>query len=312
MSTDNNDSNHDDNALTGAENDFRTGFIAIIGRPNVGKSTLMNALIGQKVSITSKKAQTTRHRINGVLTQNDTQYIFVDTPGFQTKHSGALNRVLNRNVAQALGEVDVIVWVVEAMKFTPQDEAVLNILPEHTPVILVVNKVDALEKKNDLLPYVEKMAKRFNFTHIIPVSAQKGIQTQVLLDEIKPLLPYNPPFFGEDDITDRPTRFLATEIIREKIFRLSGDEVPYGCTVVIEVFTEEKKLYRIAAAILVERDAHKAMMIGKDGEKLKRIASEARVDMEQLFGCKVFLEVFVKVRGGWADSEASLRQLGYE
>ena len=291
---------------------FHTGFVAIIGRPNVGKSTLMNQLIGAKVSITSKKAQTTRHRINGVLTQDNTQYIFVDTPGFQTKHGGALNRVLNRNVSQALGEVDVVVWVIEAMKFTPQDEAVLNILPESTPVILAINKVDQLEKKNDLLPFVQKISERFNFKHIIPVSAKNGVQMQVLLNEIKPLLPENPAFFEEDDITDRPSKFLATEIIREKIFRLSGDEVPYGCTVVIELFTEEKNLYRIAAAILVERDAHKAMIIGQGGERMKRIASEARQDMEQLFGCKVFLEVFVKVRGGWANNEASLKSLGYE
>ena len=291
---------------------FHTGFVAIIGRPNVGKSTLMNQLIGAKVSITSKKAQTTRHRINGVLTQDNTQYIFVDTPGFQTKHGGALNRVLNRNVSQALGEVDVVVWVIEAMKFTPQDEAVLNILPESTPVILAINKVDQLEKKNDLLPFVQKISERFNFKHIIPVSAKNGVQMQVLLDEIKPLLPENPAFFEQDDITDRPSKFLATEIIREKIFRLSGDEVPYGCTVVIELFTEEKNMYRIAAAILVERDAHKAMIIGQGGERMKRIASEARQDMEQLFGCKVFLEVFVKVRGGWANNEASLKSLGYE
>jgi GTP-binding protein Era len=291
---------------------FHTGFVAIIGRPNVGKSTLMNALIGQKVSITSKKAQTTRHRINGVLTQDNTQYIFVDTPGFQTKHGGALNRVLNRNVSQALGEVDAVVWVIEAMKFTSQDEAVLKILPESTPVILVVNKVDELERKNDLLPFVQKIAAKFNFKEIIPVSAKRGIQTQVLLEQIKPLLPENPPFFDEDDITDRPTRFLATEIVREKIFRLSGDEVPYGCTVTIELFEEEGKLYRIAAAIIVEREAHKGMIIGKDGERLKRISSEARQDMEKLFGCKVFLEVWVKVRSGWGDSEASLRSLGYE
>ena len=291
---------------------FHTGFVAIIGRPNVGKSTLMNQLIGAKVSITSKKAQTTRHRINGVLTQDNTQYIFVDTPGFQTKHGGALNRVLNRNVSQALGEVDAVVWVIEAMKFTSQDEAVLNILPESTPVILAINKVDQLEKKNDLLPFVQKISERFNFKHIIPVSAKNGVQMQVLLNEIKPLLPENPAFFEQDDITDRPSKFLATEIIREKIFRLSGDEVPYGCTVVIELFTEEKNLYRIAAAILVERDAHKAMIIGRGGERMKRIASEARQDMEQLFGCKVFLEVFVKVRGGWANNEASLKGLGYE
>ena len=291
---------------------FHTGFVAIIGRPNVGKSTLMNQLIGAKVSITSKKAQTTRHRINGVLTKDNTQYIFVDTHGFQTKHGGALNRVLNRNVSQALGEVDVVVWVIEAMKFTPQDEAVLNILPESTPVILAINKVDQLEKKNDLLPFVQKISERFNFKHIIPVSAKNGVQMQVLLDEIKPLLPENPAFFEQDDITDRPSKFLATEIIREKIFRLSGDEVPYGCTVVIELFTEEKNMYRIAAAILVERDAHKAMIIGQGGERMKRIASEARQDMEQLFGCKVFLEVFVKVRGGWANNEASLKSLGYE
>lgn len=306
MNTEHTDTPSSDN------HEFRTGFVAIIGRPNVGKSTLMNALIGQKVSITSKKAQTTRHRINGVLTQDHVQYIFVDTPGFQTKHGGALNRVLNRNVSQALGEVDVVVWVIEAMKFTAQDEAVLKILPASTPVILVVNKVDELERKNDLLPFLQKMSAKFAFTDIIPVSARKGIQTQVLLDQITPHLPENAPFFDADDITDRPTRFLATEIVREKIFRLSGDEVPYGCTVEIELFEEEGSLYRIAAAILVERDAHKGMIIGKDGERLKRIASESRQDMEKLFGCKVFLEVWVKVRSGWSDSEASLRSLGYE
>ncbi|MFZ1892167.1 MAG: GTPase Era [Formosimonas sp.] len=295
-----------------AEPTFRTGFVAIIGRPNVGKSTLMNKLIGQKVSITSKKAQTTRHRINGVLTENNTQYIFVDTPGFQTKHGGALNRVLNRNVSQALGEVDAVVWVIEAMKFTPQDEAVLKILPKNTPVILVINKVDELERKNDLLPFAQKVSGQFDFAQIIPVSAKNGVQTEVLLEQLKQYLPENPPFFDEDDITDRPTRFLATEIVREKIFRLSGDEVPYGCTVVIEVFEEEGSMYRIAAAVLVEREAHKGMIIGKDGERLKRIASESRQDMEKLFGCKIFLEVWVKVRSGWGDSEASLRGLGYE
>ena len=295
-----------------AEPTFRTGFVAIIGRPNVGKSTLMNKLIGQKVSITSKKAQTTRHRINGVLTENNTQYIFVDTPGFQTKHGGALNRVLNRNVSQALGEVDAVVWVIEAMKFTPQDEAVLKILPKNTPVILVINKVDELERKNDLLPFAQIVSGQFDFAQIIPVSAKNGVQTEVLLEQLKQYLPENPPFFDEDDITDRPTRFLATEIVREKIFRLSGDEVPYGCTVVIEVFEEEGSMYRIAAAVLVEREAHKGMIIGKDGERLKRIASESRQDMEKLFGCKIFLEVWVKVRSGWGDSEASLRGLGYE
>mgnify|MGYP003587401550 CR=1 FL=1 len=295
-----------------AEPTFRTGFVAIIGRPNVGKSTLMNKLIGQKVSITSKKAQTTRHRINGVLTENNTQYIFVDTPGFQTKHGGALNRVLNRNVSQALGEVDAVVWVIEAMKFTPQDEAVLKILPKNTPVILVINKVDELERKNDLLPFAQKVSGQFDFAQIIPVSAKNGVQTEVLLEQLKQYLPENPPFFDEDDITDRPTRFLATEIVREKIFRLSGDEVPYGCTVVIEVFEEEGSMYRIAAAVLVEREAHKGMIIGKDGERLKRIASESRQDMEKLSGCKIFLEVWVKVRSGWGDSEASLRGLGYE
>ena len=210
------------------ETPFHTGFVAIIGRPNVGKSTLMNQLIGAKVSITSKKAQTTRHRINGVLTQDNTQYIFVDTPGFQTKHGGALNRVLNRNVSQALGEVDAVVWVIESMKFTPQDEAVLKILPTNTPVILAINKVDELQRKNDLFPFVQKMAARFDFKDIIPVSAKNGVQTQLLLDQIKPLLPENPPFFDEDDITDRPTRFLATEIVNEKKISVSGDEVQYG------------------------------------------------------------------------------------
>ena len=198
------------------------------------------------------------------------------------------------------------------MKFTPQDEAVLKILPKNTPVILVINKVDELERKNDLLPFAQKVSGQFDFAQIIPVSAKNGVQTEVLLEQLKQYLPENPPFFDEDDITDRPTRFLATEIVREKIFRLSGDEVPYGCTVVIEVFEEEGSMYRIAAAVLVEREAHKGMIIGKDGERLKRIASESRQDMEKLFGCKIFLEVWVKVRSGWGDSEASLRGLGYE
>ncbi|WP_430232778.1 GTPase Era [Nitrosomonas communis] len=291
---------------------FRTGYVAIVGRPNVGKSTLLNHLIQQKISITSKKAQTTRHRINGILTDEQSQFIFVDTPGFQTRHSSQLNQIMNRTVIQSIREVDIILFVIEAIRFDERDKGVLKLLPADRPVILVINKVDQLAQKTQLLPFIESMAKEFNFAGIIPVSAARGIQLTELIDMVRPYLPESPPFFGEDEISDRSERFLAAEMIREKLFRLMGEEIPYSTTVRIDQFTVEGNLRRIFACILVEKSNQKAIVIGKNGEKLKIIATQARQDMEKLFGSKVYLEVWVKVKNGWADDINTLKSLGYE
>jgi len=292
---------------------MKVGYIAIVGRPNVGKSTLLNHLIGQKVSITSRKAQTTRHRVTGIRTDADVQYIFVDTPGFQTQHQSALNRVMNRSVTQTLSNVDVVLFVIEVMRFDERDEKVLALLPRNQPVLLVLNKVDKIDDKEKLLPFIEKMSLLFPFAAIIPVSAQRGgAQLDQLLQEIRSHLPEGTPMFGEDEITDRSERFLAAEIVREKVFRLSGDEVPYSVSVEIEKFEIEGKLRRIFAAIIVDRESQKPILIGKNGEKLKEMATQARKDMEKLFGGKVYLEVWIKVKGGWADDERALKSLGYE
>lgn len=300
----------------GAET-FRCGFVAIVGRPNVGKSTLLNHLIGQKLSITSRKAQTTRHRITGVLTTDAAQFVFVDTPGFQTKYRNALNQAMNRSVTTTLADVDVVLFVVEAGRFTAADEEVLKLLPQSRPVLLVINKMDELADKSAMLPFVEQMAKRFDFHAIVPVSAQRKLKLDVLMQAVEPLLPESVPLFDEDQITDRNERFLAAEIIREKIFRLLGDELPYAMTVEIEQFEEEmlkdgRELRRIHAAVLVDRDSQKAILIGKNGEKLKRIGTDARLDMEKLFDAKVHLEIWVKVKSGWADDTRLIRQFGYE
>jgi GTP-binding protein Era len=289
-----------------------TGFVAIVGRPNVGKSTLLNHLIGQKISITSRKAQTTRHRIHGVLTEGDAQYIFVDTPGFQKKHLNALNQTLNRAVTQALADVDVVLFVIEAGRFDGRDKMVVELLPKNRPVVLVVNKVDAVEDKATLLPFLQEVSAAFDFAAVVPVSAEKGTQLQELLGEIRKHLPENPPIFEEDDITDRSEKFLAAEMIREKVFRQSGEEVPYGVTVEIEKFETVGNLRRIFGAIIVDKDSQKAIIIGKGGEKLKRIGTDARLEMERLFGGKVYLELWVKVKSGWADDERALKSLGYE
>jgi len=292
---------------------MKVGYIAIVGRPNVGKSTLLNHLIGQKVSITSRKAQTTRHRVTGIRTDADVQYIFVDTPGFQTQHQSALNRVMNRSVTQTLSNVDVVLFVIEVMRFDERDEKVLALLPRNQPVVLVLNKVDKVDDKDKLLPFIEKMSALFPFTAIVPVSAQRGgAQLEQLLLEIRRHLPEGVPMFGEDEITDRSERFLAAEIVREKVFRLSGDEVPYSVSVEIEKFEVEGKLRRIFAAIIVDRESQKPILIGKNGEKLKEMATQARKDMEKLFGGKVYLEVWIKVKGGWADDERALKSLGYD
>jgi GTP-binding protein Era len=290
----------------------RCGLVAIVGRPNVGKSTLLNALVGQKVSITSRKAQTTRHRITGIRTEGDTQFVFVDTPGFQTKHSTALNRNLNRTVQGVLSDVDVVLFLVEAGRFGLDDAKVLALLPPDKPVLLIANKLDAVQRRNDMLPWLKSMQERRDFAEFVPLSARKEADVQRLVGIVRPYLPEQPWFYEEDALTDRSDRFLASELIREKLFRLTGDELPYSCTVVIDKFQEEGRLRRIAATIIVERDAHKGMVIGDRGEVLKRIGSEARQELERLMDAKVFLELWVKVRSGWADSEEHLRSYGYE
>ncbi|MEK6707917.1 MAG: GTPase Era [Pseudomonadota bacterium] len=290
---------------------YRTGYIAIIGRPNVGKSTLLNNLVGQKVSITSKKAQTTRHRINGILTDEQSQFIFVDTPGFQTRHTNRLNSLMNRTVTQSMRDVDVVIFVIEALHFDERDRLVLKLLPVDRPVILVINKIDQLADKSRLLPFLEKMAKEFAFAAMIPVSAQEGMQLPELLSTIRPYLPENPPLFDPDEATDRSERFIAAELIREKLFRLTGEEIPYSASITIDKFTTEGELRKIHACIIVDKANHKAIIIGKDGEKLKAIATQARKDMERVFGGKVYLEIWVKVKTGWADDAQMLKSLGY-
>jgi GTPase len=290
----------------------RCGLVAIVGRPNVGKSTLLNALVGQKISITSNKAQTTRHRITGIRGEGAAQFVFVDTPGFQTRHGSALNRTLNRTVRGVLADVDLVLFVVEAGKFTPDDGKVLALLPAEKPVILVANKLDAVKRRDDVLPWLASMRERRDFHQFVPLSATREADAERLLAVVSPYLPEQEWFYGEDELTDRSERFLASELIREKLFRLTGDELPYACTVVIDKFDEEGSLRRIAATIVVEREAHKGMVIGEGGERLKRIGSEARQELERLLQAKVFLEVWVKVRAGWASSEEHLRSYGYE
>lgn len=290
---------------------FRCGTVAIVGRPNVGKSTLLNHILGLKLSITSRKAQTTRHRLLGIHTTEDTQYLFVDTPGFQQKHINALNRNLNRTVTQVLSEVDVVLFVIEPMHLGDADRKVLELLPKNQPVFLVVNKADLMGDKGNLLPLIQDFDLEFPFTGIIPVSAKKNLYLDELLAAVREHLPEQPAIYGEDELTDRNERFLAAEMLREKIFRLLGDEVPYSVAVEIEKFEQEGNLRRIHAAIIVDKDSQKPMLIGKGGEKLKRISTEARQDMEKLFGGKVWLETWVKVKGGWADDERALKSLGY-
>ncbi len=294
----------------------RCGLVAIVGRPNVGKSTLLNALVGQKISITSRKAQTTRHRITGIRTLGASQFIFVDTPGFQTthmkRHSGAMNRNLNRTVASTLGDVDAVIFMVEAGKFTLDDAKVLAMVPEGKPVVLAPNKLDMVRRRSDLLPWLQDMQQRHAFAEYFPMSANSADDVQRLFGVVEKYLPEQPWMYDADALTDRSDRFLASEIVREKLFRLTGDELPYTSTVVIDKFEEEGNLRRIAATIVVERDAHKGMIIGEGGERLKRIGSEARQELERLMEAKVFLELWVKVRSGWADDESHLRSYGYE
>jgi GTPase len=300
----------------------RCGLVAIVGRPNVGKSTLLNALVGQKVSITSKKAQTTRHRITGIRTEGDSQFVFVDTPGFQTKHvargTSALNRNLNKTVQATLSDVDVVLMLLEAGRFSQADQQVLDLMPPGIPVILVVNKLDTIHRRADLLPWLQKM-QAFNFAEYVPMSAQKLDDVTRLAGIVRNYLPEQAWWYDADALTDRTDRFLASEIIREKLFRLTGDELPYTSTVVIDTYAEEpsphpdgKPLVRIAATIVVERETHKGIVIGDGGERLKRMGTEARTELERLMDRKVFLELWVKVRSGWADDDNRLRSYGYE
>jgi GTP-binding protein Era len=292
---------------------FRCGYVAVVGRPNVGKSTLVNALVGAKVSIVSAKPQTTRHRIHGIHTEPDAQFVFVDTPGFQTRYRNALNQAMNRTVRAVLGDVDAILLVVEAGRFTSADERVLSLLPPDKPVLLVANKVDTVRDKTTLLPWLKEVAGRYPFAEIVPLSALQAKDAARLLAILKPWLPVSPPLFEADALTDKSERFLAAEIVREKVFRLTGDEVPYGVNVSVERFSDEPSgLKRIEVVIWVDRESHKPILLGRGGEHMKRIATEARLDMERLFGAKVFLQCWVKVKHGWADNVALLKTLGYE
>ena len=291
---------------------MKTGTIAIVGRPNVGKSTLLNQLVGAHVAITSRKAQTTRHRLLGIRTDVDAQYQFVDTPGYQTRHANALNKMMNRTVGQVAGEVDVAVMVIDANGWDERDDPVLKLIPPNVPVILALNKIDKVTDKAKVAELLGAASKKRDFAALVPISASKGTQMKALLYEIRKHLSEGEPSYGPDDITDRPERFLAAELVRERIFRLLGDELPYSIAVDIERFELDGRMRRIAAVIYVDRPSHKAIVIGEKGAALKRIGTEARHAMEELFGSKVFLELWVKVKGGWADNEIAVRQFGYQ
>jgi GTPase len=294
-----------------AETGHRSGHVAIVGRPSVGKSTLLNALVGARISITSRKPQTTRHRISGIRSEPGVQYVFVDTPGFQTRHASKLNERLNRAVRDALGDVDVIVFVADAARFTAADRAVLALIPAGVPVIAALNKTDALADKRALLPRIAEIAAVRDFAAIIPVSAERGTGLEALKKVITGHLPHGPALYGEDELTDRDERFLAAEFIREKIFRQLGDEIPYSIAVMIESFEHDGDLRRIRAAVFVDKSSQRAIVIGEAGARMKEIASQARADMERLFGGRVFLDVWVRVKSGWSDSDAMLTRLGY-
>ncbi|WP_445115476.1 GTPase Era [Acinetobacter sp. WZC-1] len=304
--------------------DYKSGFVAIVGRPNVGKSTLMNHLLGQKLSITSRKPQTTRHKIVGIDSRDKSQAVFVDTPGMHKKEVRAINKMMNRAAHSALRDVNLVLFVVDAQKWTQNDELVLEKLKNaDMPVILVINKLDTLENKNQALPLIQERAKLMNFAEIVPVSALRGANLNHLRDTIERYLPFQPPLYSLDQITDRSERFLASEVIREKIMRQLGEELPYDLTVQIESFkTEEATVNEktgrpkpactyIDATIFVERQGQKAIVIGDKGAKLKRIGIEARTDMEKMFEQKIMLTLWVKVKGGWSDDERALKSLGY-
>ncbi len=298
--------------MNNSNKEFRCGYVALIGRPNVGKSTLMNYVLGQKISITSHRPQTTRHRIIGIKTTDDVQIVYVDTPGIHDNEKKAMNRYMNRTAGASFKDVDVIVLLVEAMKWTDEDELVIKRLQHvSTPVVLAVNKVDLVKKKEQLLPFIEQIKNKYAFKDIIPLSAIKGDNTEGFEKVISEYLPPSEAFYSEDQITDRSQRFMASEIIREKLMRNLAQELPYNLTVEIEKFTHDGKLLDIAAVIWVERDNQKAIIIGKGGSKLKDMGTKARIDMEKMFEEKVFLQLWVKVKSGWSDDERALNSLGY-
>ena len=290
----------------------RAGRVALVGRPNVGKSTLLNRLVGSKISITSSRPQTTRSRVTGIVTRPDAQVEFVDTPGFQTEHRSALNRAMNRSVTAGLQDVDAIIWLVEALQYGARDAAVGALLPRGQPVILAINKTDAIRDRARLLPFIARVSALRAFDAIVPISAEKGWQVEELLDAIIRLLPEGPPLHEADDMTTASERFLAAELLREKVFRLLGDELPYASGVEIDRYRQEGELRTIHASIVVDKESQKAIVIGKGGSQLKEIGTQARRDMERLFGGKVYLETRVKVRRGWVDSAAALKRMGFD
>lgn len=290
----------------------RCGTIGIAGRPNTGKSSLLNRLVGEKVSIVSAKPQTTRHLVTGILTRPDCQYVFVDAPGQQTSAKNTLHRRLNRRATEAARDADVALFVVEALRFTPQDRAALERIPKEQRVIAAVNKIDLVKSASTLIPYLDRLARTRDFAAIVPVSAKTGKNVPALLDALRAALPEAEAMYPPDQLTDRDERFFAAELLREKIYEEMGQELPYRCEVVIDSFKEDGPLRRIEATILVERESQKPILLGAGGERLKRMASAARKDMEKLFGGKVYLGTWVKVRKAWTDDARVLRQLGYE
>lgn len=298
---------------TAAEQETYCGFVAIVGRPNVGKSTLLNKILGQKISITSRKAQTTRHRIVGIHTDGPYQAIYVDTPGLHIEEKRAINRLMNRAASSAISDVDLIIFVVDGTHWNADDEMVLNKLrASKAPVVLAINKIDNIKNKDELLPFITELSGKFNFKEIIPISAQRGNNVHNLQKVVRQSLRKGVHHFPEDYVTDRSQRFMASEIIREKLMRFMGEELPYSVTVEIEQFKmNERGTYEINGLILVEREGQKKMVIGQGGQKIKTIGIEARADMERLFDNKVHLELWVKVKSGWADDERALRSLGY-
>lgn len=296
------------NTVTG-----RCGYVAIIGRPNVGKSTLLNHILGQKISITSRRPQTTRHRILGIKTTPEAQVIYVDTPGLHRAGKRAMNRYMNRVAAAAIKDVDIALFVVEGLRWTTEDQDVLERLKkENIPVILVVNKVDKVTDKETLLPHFQKVSGYMDFTQIIPISARHGTHVDVLEQEILRLLPIAAPLYPEDQVTDRSERFLAAELVREKLTRRLGQEVPHSLSVSIEKFSEDDGIIKIIALIWVEKQGQKAIVIGKDGAVLKEVGTQARQDMERIFDNKVFLTLWVKVKEGWSEDARALHSLGYD
>ncbi|MBD1390002.1 GTPase Era [Neiella sp. HB171785] len=293
----------------------RAGMVAIVGRPNVGKSTLLNQILGQKISITSKKPQTTRHRITGIYTEGDDQVVFVDTPGLHKEEKRAINRLMNRAASSSMTDIEMVIFLCDSDQWTADDDLVvekLQRLPKRVRVIAAINKVDQFKDKAQLLPILEKLSARMAFDDVMPISAEKGDNVDALMKIVLDHLPECEHFFPEDYVTDRSQRFMAAEIVREKLMRFTGDELPYSVTVEIERFAvNDKGIAELNALVLVERDSQKRMIIGKGGDKLKRIGREARLDMEELFQQKVFLQIWVKTKSGWADDERALRSLGY-